>query len=129
MEEVIQYSKDPLSAIVKSKKPWQLIALLFCAGQRYTSARLAVSGRLANLYNMQAVQICVQPNISSADKLCQHTLHSKSGEQRCWAWTDAVLLQHSTQRGLQSNVSLCCSCTSILWSFSVPQGDLQAKLA
>ncbi len=35
MEEVIQYSKDPLSAILKSKKTWQLIALLFCAGRTH----------------------------------------------------------------------------------------------
>jgi len=126
MEEVTKYSKHPRSAIVTPKTPWQLTALLFCAGQRDKSAKLAISGQLANGYNMQAVQLCMQPNVGSTDKVCQHTLHSKSGEQRCWAWTTAVLLQNSTKRRLQFNVSLCCTHTSLLWSFAVPQGDLQA---
>jgi len=130
MEEVIEYmyihSKHPSSAIVKPKTPWQLVALLFCAGQHYKSVKLAVSGRLANGYSMQAVQMCMQPSIGSTDKVCQHTLTSKSGEQRCWACTTAVLLQKSTQRRLQFNVSCCCTCTSLLWSFAIPQGDSQS---
>jgi len=125
VEEVIQKSKEPLSAMVKPKMPWQ-IRFLFCAGQCDNSARLAVSGRLANGYSTQAVHMCVQPNIGSTDEVCQHTLHSKSGEQRCWARTTAVLLQNSTQRGLHFNVSLCCTCTSLLWSFAIPQGDSQS---
>ncbi len=99
-EEAVQSGKHPTSAIVKPNKPWQLIALLFCAGQRKKSAKLAISDGLANRYNMQAVQLCMQP-----DKVCQHTLHSKSGEQRCWAWTTGVRLQNSTQHGLHFDVS------------------------
>ena len=65
MKEVIQYSKEPLSAAVKPKKPRQLIALLFCVGQHDKFARLAISGRLANGHNMQAVQMCRQPDIGT----------------------------------------------------------------